>query len=187
MEVDYPPSEVSVLINSSEDVSDDSSAEDENFLRSMMDTHLTSNKASSNSSLPTVSRDEWKESKENSVEFILPQTGESSSSPPRSKLPQSDATASTSTTLPVSDSSSSQHRSTPSYNPITNFSPVRSSRRAPIRISDVTLNRSPHPHGYYSAMYARPHSSDDGDCSSIDSDEALERCAQKIRTELQAC
>ena len=109
MEVDYPPSEVSVVMNSSPDVSDDSSAEDENYLRSVMDTHFTNNKASPTSSLPTVSRDEWKESKENSVEFILPQTGESSSSPPRSKLPQSDA--STSTTLPVSDSSSSQQRS----------------------------------------------------------------------------
>jgi hypothetical protein len=36
MEVDYIHP-VSVLINSSEDVSDDSSAEDENFLRSIMD------------------------------------------------------------------------------------------------------------------------------------------------------
>jgi hypothetical protein len=183
MEVDYPPSEVSVVMISSQDVSDDSSAEDENYLRSVMDTHFTSKKASSTSSLPTVSRDAWKELKENSVEFILPQTGESSSSPPRSKFPQSDA--STSTTLPVSDSSSSQQRSTPSYNPITNYSPARSTRRAPIRTSDVSLNRSPHPHGYYPSMYARPHSSDDGDCSSIDSDEALERWAQKIRTELR--
>jgi hypothetical protein len=182
MEVDYPPSEVSVAINSSEDVSDDSSAEDENYLRSVMDTHFTNNKASSTSSLPTVSTEEWKKSKENSAEFILPQTGESSSSPPRSKLPQSDA--STSTTLPVSDSSSSQQRSTPSYNPISHYSPARSSQRAPIRISDISLNRSPHPHGYYLSMYARPHSSDD-DCSSIDSDEALERWAQKIRTELR--
>jgi hypothetical protein len=185
MEIHYPPSEVSVVMNSSEDVSDDSSAEDENYLSSVLDAHFTTNNKASTSSLPAISRDEWKESKENSVEFILPQIRESSSSPPRSKLPQSDATASTSTTLPVSDSSSSQQRSTPSYNPITNYSPARSSRRAPIRISDVSLNRSPLKHGYFPPMYARPHSSDDGDCSSIDSDEALERWAQKIRTELR--
>jgi hypothetical protein len=54
MEVDYPPSEVSVLINSSEDVSDDSSAEDENSSFNL-DNNLISNKASSNSPLP-VSR-----------------------------------------------------------------------------------------------------------------------------------
>jgi hypothetical protein len=182
MEMDYPPSEVSVVMNSSQDVSDDSSAEDESYLHSIMDSHFTNKKAST-SPLPTKSRDVWKETKENSVEFILPQTGESSSSPPRSKLPQSDA--STSTTLPVSDSSSSQQHSTPSYNPISNYSPLRISRRVPVRISGASLNRSPHPHGYFPPMYDRPHSSDEGDCSSIDSDEALERWAQKIRTELR--
>lgn len=184
MEVDYPPSEVSVIMNSSQDlpdrdVSDDSSAEDENHLRSAMDAHFTNSKNSA-SSLP-VSRDEWKEPKEISVEFNLPQTGESSSSPPRSKVPQSDA--STSTTLPVSDSSSSQHRLTSSYNPISNYSAAKSRSRVPMRISDVSLDRSPRPQ--FPPMYKRSHSSDDGDSSSIDSDEALERWAQKIRTELR--
>jgi hypothetical protein len=200
--VNYPPTEVNVVMHSSQevpehDVSDDSSAEDEEYLRSVLDAHFTNDRTSSAALLPSertsssvpLPTEIWKETKDNAVVFILPQKGEPSSTqtPPASKLPQCDA--STSTTLPISDSSSSQQRSSSTYNPYSHHSPGRSRVKTPLHMSAVSIDRSP---GYYPGMYSEyrvsppsPSPSHDDDSSSIDSSEALERLARKIRTELR--
>lgn len=182
MEVDYPPAEVNVVmsgepIQQHDNASDDSSALDEEYLQSKMDT-LFSNIVGPMDGSSTVSRGLWKENKDDSMAIKGAQVG--SSTPLKEFktgeiIAQSDA--STSPTIQRSDSSSSQQRSTPTYNPYSNYSPNRSQLRKRMSMSSA-LDRSPVPVSYQ-RMYAKD------DDSSMDSDEALERWARQIRIELR--